>query len=225
MKKYGIITLLSGIFLFNIGYSSTENNDKEIYDWLKNMRDIDKNADLNLDVGGLGEYKFAFIPQLKKILQVKVNKDASNLDSKDIDKWKEKLGIKNNENTYFTKSQFDKLNNSVNTANSGVASAIATASTIKNLGNKKHTISGSIGYYGKEVAGAIAYSTHYKNFGFGANASFNSRLEVGAGLGLSYTFGKDEDKRLQEEINSLRKIVEDIVTENKELRNSIKKYN
>ncbi|WP_065107431.1 OmpA family protein [Streptobacillus moniliformis] len=208
--KAVVAVLLNVYFLVNISYSDSGIKDDEtkefekIYEWINNMRDIDKNVDLDLSIGSVGNYNIATIPHVKKILQIKANKDASNLDNTDVIKWRKKLGIKDNESGNFNKLKFDELNNRINKANSGVASVIATASTLKNLGNGKHTLSGSIGYYGKEAAGAISYSTHYKNFGFGANASFNSRLEVGAGLGMSYTFGKDDDKPV---LNSVEPIV------------------
>ncbi|CAM3108225.1 OmpA family protein [Streptobacillus felis] len=98
-------------------------------------------------------------------------------------------------NKKYVDDKFNDLNNKLNAANAGVASALATASTLKNWGNGKHTISGSLGYYEKTVAGAIAYSTHHKNFGFLANASFNSEKKFGAGLGMSYTFGVEEENK------------------------------
>ncbi|WP_064590818.1 OmpA family protein [Streptobacillus moniliformis] len=164
---------------------------------------------------------------------VKADKDAANLETDDITKWKQKLGvvdITQFNNINDTLKDFNKLNNISSKANSGVASAIATASNLKNIGDGKHTLSGSVGYYGKEAAGSIAYSTHYKNFGIGANASFNSRLEIGAGLGISYTFGKGEkevinvvaptifnDNKLYENENRIDVLEQD----NKELREKI----
>ncbi|WP_244147551.1 OmpA family protein [Streptobacillus ratti] len=204
-----VFITISIYFLGNISYSVEDVNYSErkefekIYDWIKNMRDIDKNVELDMSIGNVGGYKIATIPHLKKILQIKSNKDASNLDSEDVIKWRKKLGIKDYENDNLNKKQFNDLSNKINIANSGVASALATASTLKNLGNGKHTISGSVGYYGKEGAGAIAYSTHYKNFGFLANVSFNSRLEFGTGIGISYTFGKDEGKDIKNVASSI----------------------
>ncbi|WP_064611276.1 OmpA family protein [Streptobacillus moniliformis] len=162
-------------------------------------------------------------------ITVKADKDAANLETDDINKWKNKLGIADIskfENLNKAMNNFDNLNNISKNASSGVASAIATASTMKNLGNNKHTISGSVGYYGKETAGAISYSTHYKNFGFGANASFNSRLEFGAGAGFSYTFGKGEKEVINVvaptlAIDENESRIENLEKENKEIKEEL----
>lgn len=139
-------------------------------------------------------------------LNNKANKDGSNLSESDLYNWKEKLGLNNLD---IGSNITERLSRMEKEYKAGVASAIATSSTLKNLGNKKHTISASLGYYSKEAAGAITYSTHYSNFGIVASASLNSKLEFGAGLGISYTFGEGEynKKESKEIINVVEPII------------------
>ncbi|WP_064608964.1 YadA C-terminal domain-containing protein [Streptobacillus moniliformis] len=188
------ILFLPTLTLANTSQIDIKQEYEKIYNWLKN---VDNSYDIETMLPPLNSEYLTSQKHLKKVLQVKANKNASNLDQDDIDKWKNILGVKN---INFSNS------------NGGIASALATATTLKNIGNDKHTLSASLGYYNKSVGASIVYSTHFKNFGVIASASFNSNIQFGAGAGFSYTFGKtknhkDKVEKLENKINELNELI------------------
>ena len=103
------------------------------------------------------------------------------------------------------------------------ASAIAMANAMQNIGNQKHTISAGLGYFGKEYSAALAYSTHQKNIGLKVSGSINSKMQLGIGASISYTFGEDDVKEIRGVDNS--KELKDLVNANINLNDNLDKAN
>ncbi|WP_180371206.1 YadA C-terminal domain-containing protein, partial [Streptobacillus notomytis] len=106
------------------------------------------------------------------------------------------------------------------TATSGVANAIAAASIpqISNVGDRRHNIGASYGYYEGQSAFAIGLSgiNEVGNVLYKANLSLNTKGKVGIGAGISYQFGGGE-KKGREEIVIERPINKELEEQNKKL--------
>ncbi|WP_211260041.1 YadA-like family protein, partial [Pseudostreptobacillus hongkongensis] len=115
-------------------------------------------------------------------------------------------GVADGVNPYdaVNKSQLDKVSSNVNTALSGVANALATASIpqINSLTGYRFNVGSGVAFYGGEKAIAVGISgiNEKGNFIYKANGSLNTRGKFGLSVGIGYQFGIKEINKTDMEI-------------------------
>ena len=115
-------------------------------------------------------------------------------------------GVSDGVNPYdaVNKSQLDKVSSNVNTALSGVANALATASIpqINSLTGYRFNVGSGVAFYGGEKAIAVGISgiNEKGNFIYKANGSLNTRGKFGLSVGIGYQFGTKEINKTDMEI-------------------------
>ena len=115
-------------------------------------------------------------------------------------------GVADGVNPYdaVNKSQLDKVSSNVNTALSGVANALATASIpqINSLTGYRFNVGSGVAFYGGEKAIAVGISgiNEKGNFIYKANGSLNTRGKFGLSVGIGYQFGTKKINKTDMEI-------------------------
>ena len=115
-------------------------------------------------------------------------------------------GVADGVNPYdaVNKSQLDKVSANVNTALSGVANALATASIpqINSLTGYRFNVGSGVAFYGGEKAIAVGISgiNEKGNFIYKANGSLNTRGKFGLSVGIGYQFGTKKINKTDMEI-------------------------